>query len=176
MRECINKIILITNVYPTRTIFDELIQAGNADQKTTNMFCNIELYKQAYVNFNSVGISQDQDKTNLYMTHQRNLSFYYTEPNMEQVNPSQNKSGLYNTNFQDIAQYGIQGSLMYLFVPDTNLNNWYMFFKSTNNLYPVIKDETLLALEPEKKPIQEQNPILGLLLFENPSLMGKIFE
>ena len=162
MRECLNKIILITNVYPTRTVFDELIQAGNADQKTTNMFCNIELYKQAYVNFNSVGISQDQDKTNLYTTHQRNLSFYYTEPNMEQVNPSQNKSGLYNTNFQDIAQYGIQGSLMYLFVPDNNLNNWYMFFKSTNNLYPVIKDETLLALEPEKKPIQEQNPILGL--------------
>jgi hypothetical protein len=81
---------------------------------------------------------------------------------MEKVSPNENKSGLYNPNFQDVAQYGIQGTMMYLFVPDMNLNNWYMYFKSTNNLYPCIKDESLIALEPEKKLVKEQDPILGL--------------
>lgn len=162
MKDCINKIILITNTYPTRTILDELINAGNVDKSGMNTFCSMDLYKEAYVNFDSVGISQDQDKTKLYLNHQRNLSFYYTEPNMEKVTPNENKSGLYNPNFQDVAQYGIQGTMMYLFVPDMNLNNWYMYFKSTNNLYPCLKDESLIALEPEKKSVKEQDPILGL--------------
>jgi hypothetical protein len=162
MKECMNRVILVSNTYPTRTILDELINAGNVDKSGMNLFFGMELYKEAYVNFDSVGISQDQDKTKLYLNHQRNISFYYTEPNMEKVTPNENKSGLYNPNFQDVAQYGIQGTMMYLFVPDMNLNNWYMYFKSTNNLYPCLKDETLLSLEPEKKPVKEQDPILGL--------------
>jgi hypothetical protein len=123
---------------------------------------NVELYKESYVNFNSIGIAQDQDKTKLYKSHQRNMSFFYTEPNETKYVPEQNKSGLYNSNFQDVAQYGIQGTLMYLFVPDNHLNNWFMFFQRKNSMYPVIKDETLIALEPEKEPLEKQKPILGL--------------
>ncbi len=163
MKEFIEKIVLLTNIYPTRTILDELIQAGNVDSENVgNVNMNIELYKESYVNFDSVGIGQDQDKTKLYVNHQRNMSFFYTLPNMEKVTANENKSGLYNPNFQDVAQYGIQGTMMYLFVPDMNLNNWYMFFKSMNNMYPVLKDETLLALEPEKQDLKEQKPITGL--------------
>jgi hypothetical protein len=162
MKDCIQKIILLTNVYPTRTAFDEMIQAGNVFEKDKNLFMNIELYKESYVNFNSIGIAQDQDKTKLYKSHQRNMSFFYTEPNETKYVPEQNKSGLYNSNFQDVAQYGIQGTMMYLFVPDNNLNNWFMFFQRKNSMYPVIKDETLIALEPEKEPLEQQKPILGL--------------
>lgn len=169
MREFIEKVILLTNIYPTRTVLDELIQGGNVlaegdgnGDGIGNINMNIELYKESYVNFDSVGIGQDRDKTKLYVNHQRNMSFFYTLPNMEKVTPNENKSGLYNPNFQDVAQYGIQGTMMYLFVPDMNLNNWYMFFKSMNNMYPVLKDETLLALEPEKQDLKEQKPITGL--------------
>ncbi len=160
IRDCKNKIILCTNTYPTRTILDELINAGNVD--TSNISLNINLYKESYVDFNGIGISQDKDKTKLLEDHRRGISFYYTLPNIDKVNKNENKSGLYNPNFQDLGQYGIQGSLMYLFVPDNNLNRWYMYFKSKNNLYPVLKDESLRALDPPQNQIKEQNPILGL--------------
>lgn len=162
IRDCIEKIIILTNKYPTRSVFDEFISSGNVDKPNLNISLNLDLYKESYNQFNLVGISQDKDKTQLLERHRRNMTFYYTQPNIDLNKPNENKSGLYNPNFQDVAQYGIQATLMYLFVPDNFLNNWYMFFKSKNNLYPVIKDESLRGLDPDKKELEEQNPILGL--------------
>ncbi len=162
IRDCIEKIIILTNQYPTRSVLDEFISSGNVDKPNLNISLNLDLYKESYNQFNLIGISQDKDKTQLLERHRRNMTFYYTQPNFELNKPNENKSGLYNPNFQDLAQYGIQATMMYLFVPDNFLNNWYMFFKSKNNLYPVIKDESLRGLDPEKKEIEEQNPLLGL--------------
>ncbi len=162
MKDCIEKIIILTNQYPTRSVLDEFISSGNVDKPNLNVSLNMDLYKESYNQFNLIGISQDKDKTQLLERHRRNMTFYYTEPNYDLNKPNENKSGLYNPNFQDLAQYGVQATMMYLFVPDNFLNNWYMFFKSKNNLYPVIKDESLRSLEPEKKEIEEQNPLLGL--------------
>lgn len=162
IKDCLKKIILCTNQYPTRSSLDELIQAGNINRRDMNIQFNIDLYKESYVQFDSMGISTDKDKTKLLEDHRLNMSFYHTEINENYIQENQNKSGLYNPNFQDVAQYGIQGTCMYLFVPDTNLNNWYMFFKSKNNMYPVLKDESLLQLELIPKNIQEQNPIMAL--------------
>ncbi len=163
IKDAKNKVIICTNIYPSRTVFDEIINAGNVGNPTNpNLFLNIDLYKESYVDFNSLGISQDQDKSKLLENHRRNLSFYYTLQNTDKIREGENKSGLYNPNFQDLGQYGIQGTLMYLFVPDNNLNKWYMYFKSKNNLYPVLKDESLRALDPESPNIKQQNPILGL--------------
>jgi hypothetical protein len=162
IKDCLKKMILCTNQYPTRSSLDELIQVGNINRRDMNIQFNIDLYKESYVQFDSMGISTDKDKTKLLEDHRLNISFYYTEINENYIQENQNKSGLYNPNFQDVAQYGIQGTCMYLFVPDTNLNNWYMFFKSKNNMYPVLKDESLLQLELIPKNIQEQNPIMAL--------------
>lgn len=162
MIDCIEKIIILTNLYPTRSVLDEFISSGNVDKPNLNISLNLDLYKESYNQFNLVGISQDKDKTQLLERHRRNMTFYYTQPNIDLNKENENKSGLYNPNFQDVAQYGIQATLMYLFVPDSFLNNWYMFFKSKNNLYPVIKDESLRGLDPDKKEIEEQNPLLGL--------------
>ncbi len=162
IRDCIEKIIIITNKYPTRTVLDEFISSGNVNQPNLNISLNLDLYKESYNQFNLIGISQDKDKTQLLERHRRNMTFYYTQPNYDLNKPNENKSGLYNPNFQDLAQYGIQATMMYLFVPDNFLNNWYMFFKSKNNLYPVLKDESLRGLDPEKKELEEQNPLLGL--------------
>ena len=68
---------------------------------------------------------------------------------------------MFNPSFQDCAQYGIQSTLMYLFIPDDNLNKWYMFFKNKNNMNPVLKDESLRLVIQTQKEIVQQNPVLG---------------
>ena len=92
-----------------------------------------------------------------------NLFFYKTESlnDKPDIVKYQDKYGMYNPSFQYCAQYGIQGTLMNLFIPDDNLNKWYMFFKNTNNMNPVLKDESLRLVQSQKKEIIKQNPVLG---------------
>lgn len=159
IKDCLGKIIIITNKYPTKTVLDELINTTN-----NNLNNNFELkeYKQSYVTYNGIGLSQDNDKTELVTDSKTNLNFYYTIPNSAEKNTSQPKAGLFNPSFQDCAQYGIQGTLMYLFIPDTNLQKWNGFFKSKNNLNPVLKDELLRYVIKNKNEIKKQDPVLGL--------------
>ncbi len=160
MTESIGKIILITNDYPTQSILDELI---NGSSNKLDHFFNINVYKDSYITYDKVGISTDNNKNTLVNESKTNLQFYKTDvlnDNPEMVK-NQEKYGMYNPSFQDCAQYGIQGTLMYLFIPDDNLNKWYMFFKNKNNMNPVLKDESLRLVKQKKKEIKQQNPVLG---------------
>jgi hypothetical protein len=159
MTESIGKIILITNTYPTKSILDELI---NGSTNSLDHFFNINVYKDSYITYNKVGISTDNNKNTMVNNSATNLHFYRTIPlNNSKIVKYQEKDGMFNPSFQDCAQYGIQGTLMYLFIPDDNLNKWFMFFKNTNNMNPVLKDESLRLVKQKKKEIKEQNPILG---------------
>ena len=109
-----------------------------------------------------MGLSLDNNKNTLVTTSKSNMSFYYTLPTETNDVKTQAKSGLYNPSFQDCAQYGIQGTLMYLFVPDNNLNKWYNYFKNTNNFNPVLKDESLRLVGDPNNEITPQDPVYGL--------------
>lgn len=159
IKECLDKIVIISSVYPTKTILDELI---NASTNTLNNNFNLNLYKESYIQYDKVGLSQDNDKTSLINNCKTNLNFYYTLPNEENKNNNQPKAGMYNPSFQDCAQYGIQGTLMYIFLPDDNLNKWVSFFKNKNNFDPVLKDEILRLVNDKHPIIKSQNPIIGL--------------
>jgi hypothetical protein len=159
IKECLGKIIIITNKYPTKTALDELI---NISTNKLDNNLNLKEYKESYVNFSKVGLSQDNDKTFLLNNTKTNMLFYYTIPNKKYKNNNQPKAGLYNPSFQDCAQYGIQGTLMYLFAPDDNLNKWYSFFKNKNNFDPVLKDELLRSIITIKNDHNQQNPVVGL--------------
>jgi hypothetical protein len=159
MKECIGKIIIITDVYPTRTVLDEIINGSTSGLDNSVI---INEYKDSYVKYDKVGLGQDNDKTSLINNTKLNLNFYYTSPNKKYKNDSQDKAGLFNPSFQDCAQYGIQGTLMYLFIPDDNLNKWNLFFKNKNNLNPVLKDEILRLVTNKDKEIKKQNPVVGL--------------
>jgi hypothetical protein len=127
MTESIGKIILITNDYPTQSILDELI---NGSSNKLDHFFNINVYKDSYITYDKVGISTYNNKNTLVNESKTNLQFYKTDvlnDNPEMVK-NQEKYGMYNPSFQDCAQYGIQGTLMYLFIPDDNLNKWYWYF------------------------------------------------
>ena len=159
IKDCLNKIIIITDVYPTRTVLDELI---NASTNNLNNFFTMNEYKQQYIKYSTIGISQDNDKTTLVNNAKTNMNIYYTLPNPIYKNDNQAKAGLFNPSFQDCAQYGIQSTMMYLFVPDDNLNRWNLFFKNKNNLNPVLKDESLRFIKGKPTVITPQNPVLGL--------------
>lgn len=159
IKDCLGKIIIISNIYPTKTALDELI---NATSNNLNTHFTINLYKEDYVKYEKVGISQDNDKTNLLNNSITNINIYYTEPNSAYKNNNQVKSGLYNPSFQDCAKYGIQSTLMYLYVPDNNLNKWYNFFQTKNNLYPVLKDESLRYIKRPNNDINSQQAVIGL--------------
>jgi hypothetical protein len=159
MTESIGKIILITNDYPTKSILDELI---NGSSNGLDHFFNINTYKDTYITYDKVGISSDNNKNTMVNDSQTNLFFYKTIPlNNPKIVKYQEKDGMYNPSFQDCAQYGIQGTLMNLFIPDDNLNKWYLFFKNTNNMNPVLKDESLRLLKQKEKEIKQQDPTLG---------------
>jgi hypothetical protein len=159
MKECLGKIIIITNRYPTKCALDELI---NTSTNSLNKHFNLVEYKGDYIKFDKLGISQDYNKNTLINQCSKNINFCYTNPNTQFKNDDQVKAGLFNPNFQDCAQYGIQGTLMYLFIPDSNLQNWNLFFKTKNNLDPVLKDEKLRFTIKNKNEIIPQNPVIGL--------------
>ena len=159
MSEALGKIIIVSNVYPTKTALDELI---NASTNGLNNNFNINEYKANYIKFPSTGVSQDNDKNTLLNNSKSKINLYYSVPNIAYKNNNQAKAGLFNPSFQDCAQYGIQGTLMYVFTPDDNLNKWVQFFKNKNNSNPVLKDELLRSVSVQQEPIQEQNPVVGL--------------
>lgn len=159
IKECLGKIIIITNVYPTKTVLDELI---NVSTNNLNNHFNFLEYKQNYIKFPSTGISQDNDKNTLLNNAKSSINVYYSKPNENYKNNNQAKAGLFNPSFQDCAQYGIQSTLMYIFVPDDNLKKWNDFFKNKNNFDPVLKDELLRSVDNKKIIIEKQNPTIGL--------------
>jgi hypothetical protein len=165
MKECLGKIIIVTNRYPTKCALDELINAAasmsNKANSINNCF-NLLEYKESYIKYDKLGLSQDYDKTTILNNSRTNITFFYTLPNSKYTTTAERKSGLYNSSFQDCAQYGIQGTLMYIFLPDDNLNKWNAFFKNKNNLNPVLKDESLRYIEIINPPPVEQNPVIGL--------------
>ena len=159
MKDCLGKIIIITNIYPTKTALDEIINVSS--NSLSNNF-NMQLYKESYIKYDKIGISEDNDKTTLLNNSKTNMSFYYSLPNESYKNSNQSKAGLYNPSFQDVAQYGIQGTLMYIFVPDDNLQKWILFFKTKNDMNPVLKEESLRYIIEEIYEIKKQNPVSGL--------------
>ena len=159
MNECIGKLIIVTNKYPTKTILDEVINASL--NNLTNDFKILE-YKEDYIYYNQIGLSQDYNKNNLVKDTKFNMRFFQSEPNNLYKNNDQPKSGLFNPSFQDVAQYGVQGTLMYLFLPDENLNKWHLYFKNKSNYDPVLKDESLRNIQGQIFEPKAQNPVTAM--------------
>jgi hypothetical protein len=159
MIDCLGKIIIITNTYPSKTILDEITNATS--NELSNDFKILE-YKESYIEYNKLGVSQDHNKNNLVEDARFNMRFFQSEPNQNYKNDSQPKAGLFNPNFQDVAQYGVQGTLMYLFIPDANLNKWHLYFKNKSNYDPILKDETLRSIQGKQFEVKAQNPVSGI--------------
>ena len=159
MDECIGKIIISSNRFPTHTILDEVINSSTND--LTPDLSIIE-FKMDYAKYDVVGISQDYDKNKLVTDGKNYFTLFKSEPAESYFTKNQPKSGLFNPKFQDAAQYGVQGTMMYLFLPDTNFNLWYEYFKNKSNFDPILKDQSLRYVEDKKTETESVNPTTGL--------------
>lgn len=159
MQNSIGKVFLITNIYPTKTIFDESI---NASSNGLSDNFNLNIYKPDYIKWPDTGLSTDYDKTKLINDSKNKFNFFYSEPNIKYANDNNEKAGLFNPSFKDCAQYGCQGTLMYAFLPDINFSNWYNYFKMYGKIQPILKEESLRSVLGEKVVIETQNPVIGL--------------
>jgi hypothetical protein len=157
MNSAIGKVIFISNMYPTNSNFDEIINLKDTSKsdslntitgktsdttvttlttpttQTTTTYINFLLrtYKESY-NSSSVGLLLENTKDTLILNNTNTLLFYYNSSTSPVVNP----------NFIDCSKYGIQATLMYLFNLDNNMYEWYNFF-AKNNGNPILKPENL---------------------------------
>ena len=159
MKECIGKIIISTNKFPTHTILDEIINACTNDLTPDLKIID---FKMDYAKFDVVGISQDYDKNTLVSEGKNYFRLFKSEPVESYFTKNQPKSGLFNPKFQDAAQYGIQGTMMYLFLPDDNFNLWYEYFKNKSNFDPILKDQSLRYVMSKQTETENVNPTTGL--------------
>jgi hypothetical protein len=129
MKEAFGKAIILTNIYPTYTILDEIINC-NVEDKLSSIKMNE--FKKDYIIYDERGLLIDYTKDDLIKNNRKNINFYYTLPNSSYKDDakSQSKAGLFNPNFNEIAKYGGQSALNYVYVPDNNIENTLKFFKS----------------------------------------------
>ena len=170
MKECLGKIIILTNKYPVGPL-NEFVNASIGEESSNNSI-SLNEYTQDMVNYESTGVSQKFDKTKFTNESKTKLSFFYTNPNKEYKNNDQSKAGLFNPKFQDIAQYGGQATLMHLYLPDPNLNKWYIYFKKKSNLDPILKDELLRETEHNTNKTKPQSEIKGIGKTQKYCLLG----
>lgn len=159
MKECVGKIIISTNRFPSHTILDEIINAS-----TNKLTPDLEIidFKMDYAKYDVVGISQDYDKNKLVTDSKNYFRLFKSEPVESYFTKNQPKSGLFNPKFQDAAQYGIQGTMMYLFLPDDNFNLWFEYFKNKSNFDPILKDQSLRNVDKKQTETESVNATTGL--------------
>ena len=156
MKDTIGKIVIISNVYPTRTKLDEII----------NGYSNSANISYCYISNNTIdqkdygGLTVTSSSTDLINNHKTNIEFIYSDNLINTSNVSNSKVDLSNPNFNDCIQYGVQFIMMSLFLPDSNLNDWYKFFKQ-NNFKMVLKQKTLRYIETNNSTLVQQNPLLN---------------
>ena len=65
---------------------------------------------------------------------------------------------------------------MYLFTPDNNLKDWFLFFKNKSNFDPVLKDEVLINKEVDNTTTIKQNPVAGMQKDQKYCMIPGLFD
>ena len=156
MSDAIGKLILISNVYPTRTKLDEIINGYSVD--SSGSYCYINKYTSDQDTYG--GLLMNNTSSDLINNHKTNIEFIYSNNEDDTGTVSNSKVDLMNPNFNDCKTYGLQFVLMSLYYPDTYLNNWYKYFKD-NDFKMVLKPKALRNIPTSLNSVTQQNPLLS---------------
>jgi len=156
MKDVISKIVIVSNVYPTRTKLDEIINgyamSGNSS------FCYISNNTDDQKNYGGLTVTSSSD--NLINNHRTNIEFIYSDNLSDTGTVSNSKTDLSNPDFSDCKKYGVQFVMMSLFLPDSNFYKWYKYFKK-NNFKMILKSKSLRYIATSSNTLKQQNPLLN---------------
>ncbi len=153
IKDALGKVVLLTNVYPTYTVLDEIINC-NVEDKLSSI--KMKEFKKEYVTYDKQGLLIDYTKNDIIKDNRMNINFFYTNPNSSYNKEDaklQSKAGLFNPNFNEVAKYGGQSGLVYVYVPDKNMETILNYFNSYKKQL-ILKKPFLrfIAKEEEEKP------------------------
>lgn len=156
INDAIDKVIILSSVYPTRTKLDEII---NAYVNVDNGYCSINEYLDDYKSYG--GLVNSTNANNLVDTYRSNIGVYFSYDSSSQTNITNNSKGkIANPDFLDCAKYGSQMALMSLYSPDSYLNSWFFTFKK-NNFNPILKASSLRYIPTSITKLTQQDPTLS---------------
>lgn len=155
MNDALNKVIIITNKYPTNTKLDILINGS-----ITNEISNITLDKYSKEMTEYGGITSKYSPTNFIENTKNNIFMFFSNNNSNTNTKLNSKNDLYNPDIIDCCKYGVQFTMMSLNYPDKNLYNWKKFFKDKscilkNQSLRIIKEKTIQIKKKEIPKIPE---------------------
>jgi hypothetical protein len=156
MKDAIGKLIVVSNVYPTRTKLDEIIN-GYAMSGSVS-YCYISTNTDDQKDYGGLTVTSSSD--DLIDNHKTNIEFMYSDNLDDTSTVSNSKVDLANPDFSDCKSYGVQFVMMSLFLPDTYFYDWYKYFKD-NDFKMVLKPTSLRYIATRSNTVTQQNPLLS---------------
>ena len=149
IKETLGKVAIITNLYPTHGVLDELINSGASPNQ---QIINVINYDEDYQNYG--GISGKHIETQDLIDHNRqNLALVTNPGTLSFENLYDPKSDLYNPPISDTNQFGCQFTLMNYQLLDANMKEYLKFFKDTSL---VLKPDDLRYIPRPPPPVKKQ--------------------
>ena len=124
MKDAFRKIIIISNIYPTNSKLDEVINGSVLNNKIS--YISIDRYSNDMHNYS--GLTIKYPKNEIINNNKNNLFMVYSDFVKEKNNVAISKIDLSNPNIVDCIRLGVQFPMMSLYLPNSNLINWRLYF------------------------------------------------
>tara|TARA_B110000037_G_scaffold183879_1_gene212336 strand:- start:1058 stop:2299 length:1242 start_codon:yes stop_codon:yes gene_type:complete len=147
MEDALNKVIIVTNKYPTNSKLDELINGS-----ITNKLSNISIDKYTKELSEYGGITSKYSPTDFINMTKENLFMFYSNDDSKKNTLMKSKTDLNNPDIIDCCKHGVQFSMMSLSYPDNNLEKWNNFFGKSSY---ILKNKNLRNIENQKVIIKK---------------------
>lgn len=128
IKDSFNKIILITNRYPTNSKLDELI---NGD--ITNQIREISMDKYTKDMIEYGGFIIKHSETDFIENNKKNIYMFFSNNSDNKQTLMNPKVDLLNPDFIDCCKAGVQFCMMSLHYPNKFLYDWYKFFQDNTS-------------------------------------------
>lgn len=151
IKDILGKVIIITDVYPTRSSLDEYIHSSTTEQyHKTN---KIE-YTADYLEYD--GIKVNNNINQLITNNKKNISIVYASGKKEKSTKAlfNSKLDIINPDFMDCAKYGLQIVMMSPMLHNKYMHDWVLFF---NKRSMQLKPKSLRWIQDKKLVVKKQD-------------------
>ncbi len=150
IEDCLGKVIIVTNVFPTHGVLDELINSSAAPNQQVLSIIEYDSNYQQYGGISGKHI----ETTDLIDHNKQNLTLVNNPGTLSFENIYDPKSDLYNPPISDTNEFGCQFTLMNYQLFDDNMKTYLTFFKNSSF---VLKPDKLRYIPKPPPPLKKQD-------------------